>query len=79
MYPRAYLGGDKELAPVRPRSRVGHREEPRHRVLHPPVLELVRERGAVDTLPAGAVAGGEVAPLEHEPGDDAVEAAREDE
>jgi len=34
---------------------------------------LVGELGAVDGLPAGAVAAGEVAALAHEAGDDAVE------
>ena len=36
-------------------------------------LVLVRELLAVDGLAAGAVAGGEVAALAHEVGDDAVE------
>ena len=73
-------GGDKRekrvqgghLAAVGVGARVGHGEQAGCVVLELEVL--VRKLLAVDALTAGAVVVGEVAPLQHEPGDDAVEA-----
>ena len=66
-------GGAREhLAAVGVGARVGHREQARNAVL---VLEvLVRKLCAVDALTAGAVVVGEVAPLQHETWNYAVEA-----
>lgn len=65
-------GADEELRPVGVGSGVGHGEDAGASVLQDEVLVL--ELVAVDGLATGAVAGGEVASLTHEVGDDAVEA-----
>ena len=58
---RSWDSGDKELAAVGVRARVGHAHHPGARVF---VLEvLVRKLGAVDALAARAVVVGEVAAL----------------
>mmetsp|Transcript_8227 Transcript_8227/g.23432 ORF Transcript_8227/g.23432 Transcript_8227/m.23432 type:complete len:254 (-) Transcript_8227:1069-1830(-) len=66
-------GGDEELAAVGVLAGVGHGQQPRLVVLEGEVLVL--EARAVDALAAGAVPVGEVAALDHEVGDDAVERA----
>ena len=62
---------DEELRAVGVGARVGHREQSGARVLDHEVL--VRERAAVDGHGAGAVAGKDVAALQHEAADHAVE------
>ena len=57
---------------LRARPRVGHGEDARAGV--PQGEVLIGELAAVDTLSSGAVAPSEVAALDHEVGDDAVEA-----
>ena len=63
----------KELRAVGVRAGVGHAQDAGAGVLELEVL--VGELGAVDRLAAGAVVVGEIAPLAHEVGDDAVEAS----
>jgi len=65
-------GADEELGAVGSRSGVSHGEDTGASV--PQVEVLVLELLAVDALTSGAVAAGEVTTLEHELGDDAVEA-----
>ena len=69
--PRGLHRADEELAAVGAGAGVGHREDARARVLELEVL--VVELLAVDGLAARAVAPGEVAALQHELRDDAVE------
>ncbi|OIC23906.1 hypothetical protein A7L51_18925 [Acinetobacter baumannii] len=69
--PAGLDGADEELGAVGVSSGVGHGEDTRSSVLQ--VEVLVGELLAVDALTTGAVAAGEVATLEHELGDDAVE------
>lgn len=64
-------GADEELRPVRPWAGVRHGQHARAGVLLGEVLVL--ELGPVDRLAAGAVSGGEVPALAHEPRDHAVE------
>jgi hypothetical protein len=69
--PGGLHGTDEELGAVGVGPGVGHGEHAGSRVAQLEVL--VGELGAVDGLPSGAVAAGEVAALAHEAGDDAVE------
>lgn len=69
--PRRFHRGDEELGSVGVRAGVGHRHDSGPGVLQGEVL--VGEFVAVDGLATGAVVVGEVAPLAHEVGDDAVE------
>jgi len=64
-------GADEELRSIGSRSGIGHGEDSGAGVLLSEVL--VGELGAVDRLASGAVSGGEVASLAHEPRDHAVE------
>ena len=66
-------GGDEELRPIGVGAGIGHGEQKGAVVLELEVL--VGKLCAIDRLAAGAVVVGEVAPLEHEVGDDAVEGA----
>lgn len=66
-------GADEKLGTVGVGASVGHGEDALAGVLELEVL--VRELLAVDGLPAGAITVGEVTALQHEVGDDAVEAA----
>jgi hypothetical protein len=63
--------GDEELGAVGVRAGIGHGQRARRRVRERKVL--VGEARAVDGLAAHARAVGEVAALQHEVGDDAVE------
>lgn len=65
-------GGDEELGSVGVGSSIGHGEESRPGVLELEVL--VSELLSVDGLSSGSVVFSEVAALEHELGDDSVEA-----
>jgi hypothetical protein len=69
--PRGLDGAEEELGAVGARAGVGHGQDAGAGVLELEVL--IRELGAVDGLAAGASAVGEVAALDHEVGDDAVE------
>eukprot|EP00961_Rhodomonas_salina_P009996 134542-Rhodomonas_salina.1 len=71
--PRRGDGGDKELGAVGARARIGHGQLTRLGVLNLEVF--VREGAAVDGGAASAILVGEVAALEHEVRDDAVEGA----
>eukprot|EP00964_Phaeocystis_antarctica_P001358 scaffold722_cov64-Phaeocystis_antarctica.AAC.1 len=80
--PRHLLGRDEELRAVGVRARVGHRERARSAVLdrevlvgEPRVAALPAGQCGVDALAATPVAAGEVAALDHEAGDHAVEGA----
>jgi len=65
-------GGDEELGAVGVLAGVGHGEQARLSMRQLEVL--IRELLAVDGLATSAIVVGEVAALEHELGDDAVEA-----
>ena len=69
--PRRLRHRDEELRPVAVGARVGHREQPRARVLDAKVL--VVKLPTVDRFAARPVAVGEVAALQHEARNDAVE------
>merc|ERR1719335_309393 len=69
--PRGLDGADEELAAVRARARVRHRQHAGATVLELEVL--IGKLLTVDGLTAGAVATREVAALEHELRDHAVE------
>mmetsp|Transcript_73486 Transcript_73486/g.118586 ORF Transcript_73486/g.118586 Transcript_73486/m.118586 type:complete len:253 (-) Transcript_73486:21-779(-) len=71
--PRGCHRGDEELGAVRVWSCIGHAEHARAGVLQ--VEVLIWELGSVDALATGAVPTGEVATLDHEVGNDAVERA----
>lgn len=62
---------DEELRSVGPGTSVGHGQNSRSGVLLDEVL--IGELGAVDRLASGAVSGGEVTSLAHEPWDHSVE------
>merc|ERR1719373_848368 len=66
-------GANEELGPIRVRAGVCHREVPRGGVLQGKVL--ISELLAVDGLSARAVPTREITSLNHELGDDPVEAA----
>ncbi len=63
---------DKKLRPVGIGASVGHRKLPTILVVSDFEVFIV-ECGAVDAFATSAVAIGEVAALDHEPGDDAME------
>ena len=69
--PRSLDGAEEELGAVGSGASVGHGKDTRAGVLELEVL--IGELGPVDRLAAGARAVGEVAALDHEVGDDAVE------
>lgn len=57
-------GGDEELAAIRPRARIGHRQQKRAIMLE--IEVLVGEFLAVNRLAAGSVEGREITTLDHE-------------
>eukprot|EP01043_Picozoa_sp_COSAG02_P049475 COSAG02_NODE_4971_length_4771_cov_1.547303_2_plen_235_part_00 len=69
--PRGLDGAEEELGAVGSRASVGHGKDTRAGVLELEVL--IGELGAVNGLAAGARAVGEIAALDHEVGDNAVE------
>lgn len=70
--PLSLRGTDEELRSIGPWTSIGHGEDSRTGVLFDEVL--VGELGSVDGFASGAVAGGEVTSLAHEPWDHTVEA-----
>merc|ERR1711864_5443 len=69
--PLGLRGAEEELRAVGVRPCIGHRQNPGSSVLQCKVLIL--ELVSVDRLASGSISSGEVAPLAHEVGDDAME------